>query len=134
MRRSFFDPAFCDELREAISMGEQQRAAVLLSGDQLVDEGQRRSRRVRIEQRYDSVVRDKLQALIPELEKHFDLQLRSFENPQVLIYDPGDRFKVHRDGSERAAGPAYLRERKVSIVAFLNGSSTDTSASGARVG
>ena len=63
-------------------------------------------------------LKQRLMAIKPELEKHFGMRLTSCEAPQYLIYEPGDFFKPHRDGSSEVQN--FARSRRVSVVIFLN--------------
>jgi predicted 2-oxoglutarate/Fe(II)-dependent dioxygenase YbiX len=38
-----------------------------------------------------------------------------------LIYGPGDHFGPHCDSDGDCSKPAYVRERRISVVIFLNG-------------
>jgi SM-20-related protein len=66
---------------------------------------------------------EKILALKPEIERHFDLALEGCEVPQILMYQPGDFFKVHRD--QDTNGKTRTKDRKVSAVLFLNEQTTE---------
>ena len=65
-------------------------------------------------------VRERLRALKPKLEEHFELPLYDCEKPQFLLYQEGDYFLPHRDGEDNPGKPEYIKKRQVSIIIFLN--------------
>lgn len=67
-----------------------------------------------------NVVGSRLSLLRPELERHFEVALTGWEEPQFLIYQPGGFYRPHRDVWTNAEAPEYMRVRKVSVVIFLN--------------
>jgi SM-20-related protein len=64
-------------------------------------------------------LQQRLLEIKPDLEKHFGVRLADCEEPQYLSYDSGDFFKPHQDtgGYE---GKHVIRQRRVSVVIFLN--------------
>ena len=56
----------------------------------------------------------------PEVEKHFGVQLTGCEKPQFLVYREGDFFVAHRDTNDDPRGVEGLKERRISVVIFLN--------------
>ena len=65
-------------------------------------------------------VRERLRALKPKLEEHFELSLYDCEKPQFLVYKEGDYFLPHRDGEDHPDKPEYVKKRQISITIFLN--------------
>jgi len=56
---------------------------------------------------------------MPELTKHFSIELEGYESPSYLICNPGDYFKPSTDGGG-AQKKDSIRRRRVSVVTFLN--------------
>ena len=61
-----------------------------------------------------------LQSLIGSLKDHFNLDLSGCEKPQFLIYNEGDYFKPHSDSDYSQEKPKYIRDRKLSVILFVN--------------
>jgi len=62
----------------------------------------------------------RLVALRPRLERHFGLTLSGIQGPEFHRWRTGDHFALHRDGAPDAEA-RFLRDRKISVVVFLNG-------------
>ena len=69
---------------------------------------------------HDQAVRQRLSALAPLLERHFDLELAGFEPPHVLRYPEGCFFRPHVDRLSDEDAPVHLRRRQVSVSIGLN--------------
>jgi SM-20-related protein len=119
---NFLDQDACRMLRREVRRSIAAPAAVVRKGEKLVDEGARRTTRAQVTKRTESCVRSKLLALRSRLESHFGVKLRGIQQPQFLIYRPGDFFECHSDNDLGRHAPRYLRERRISAVLFLNGS------------
>jgi len=65
-------------------------------------------------------VRQRLLECRPEIEKHFRLSLGECEEPQFLCYGEGDFFVAHQDGNTGLLKLNSDRDRRVSVVIFLN--------------
>jgi SM-20-related protein len=91
-----------------------------------LDTQARKTRNVKVSRDAQQVVAERLQALIPELEKHFGVQLKGFQAPSFLTYREGDYFHAHKDGDAHNDDvPEHIRERKVSVVMFVNSEAAD---------
>ena len=64
----------------------------------------------------------RLMDLKPILEAHFHLEISHCQTPQFLLYRPGDFYRPHSDNIKRKDAEEAIRERKISIVIFLNDS------------
>jgi predicted 2-oxoglutarate/Fe(II)-dependent dioxygenase YbiX len=62
----------------------------------------------------------RFRAVKPALENHFSLTLTGFEELQHLIYNPGDFYRPHTDNNQKPDSPDFAKNRKISIVIFLN--------------
>jgi SM-20-related protein len=80
----------------------------------------RRTTRVAAPENVRDSVLQRLDAVRPRLEQHFDVTLGAIEEPQFLRYDDGDYFVAHQDGNT----PLLLLDRQqgrlISIVIFLS--------------
>jgi SM-20-related protein len=54
------------------------------------------------------------------IARHFDLNLKNFEEPQFLSYRVGDFFVAHQDGNTGLIQLETDRTRRVSVSIFLN--------------
>ncbi|MDO8432477.1 MAG: 2OG-Fe(II) oxygenase [Candidatus Binatus sp.] len=61
----------------------------------------------------------------PSIERHFSLALQDCEYPPFLSYGVGDFFVPHLDSSTSPDAAEYLRQRRISIVVFLNNRRSD---------
>jgi SM-20-related protein len=79
-------------------------------------------------------IHEKLSLQKSALETHFGLSPTDCEQPQFLLYQPGDFFVRHQDGDTKELEFDHLRIRRISVVVFLNDSSeedkTDTFSGG----
>lgn len=66
------------------------------------------------------LVSDSLFSLIPQLSRHFALEIVSIQPPKFTRYDEGDYYQLHRDVSPSRDGPVTIEERKIAITIFLN--------------
>ena len=121
--KDFFDAGLCARLREEARCGATKPARVHDGEASEIDERFRRTRRVLVSDLTAAFVEDRLMAIQPEIEKHFNLPLSGCQKPQFLIYREGDFFARHDDGGE--SGDPKIRERRVSVVIFLNGESDE---------
>ena len=126
----FAAPAFlnqeeCSRLIEEMRAAPVESAAVVRGASELVDEESRRTRLADVPPATTERMRDCLGELKQPLERHFDLALAGCESPQFLLYRPGDFFGAHVDASDREEKPQFVRDRKISVVVFLNSASPE---------
>lgn len=86
------------------------------TGEGVLDEGVRKSLRVRVEESTKALVREKMMGLKPSVEEHFQIPLGDCEPPNFLSYGEGAYFKPHLDATDHPD----IATRRVSLVAFLN--------------
>jgi SM-20-related protein len=67
-----------------------------------------------------ALVRDRLLAVKPALEKHFKMQLAGCQEPQFYIYEEGDFFQPHQDRGTDPLAPDHIKARLASVSIFLN--------------
>ncbi len=119
--KDFFDAEWCARIRSGMRAATGSQATVHKRGTDFVDEKKRSTKRVEVDAATMSFAEERLQGLKPVLETHFNLVLLGCERPQFLVYREGDFFRPHHDHGPEPGDPQYLRDRRVSVVAFLNG-------------
>jgi predicted 2-oxoglutarate/Fe(II)-dependent dioxygenase YbiX len=90
----------------------------------VLDESIRRVSCARVTKSTRLLVKSRLGALKPELERHFQVRLTGYDGPQFLIYGPQTFYKWHQDTGPDSA--SEMLERRVSVVIFLNASPPDS--------
>lgn len=85
--------------------------------DQLPDDEIRSTTLIQAPENLQQEMLQRLNSRAGALQQHFKLKFSRCEKIQFLHYQSGDYFQPHRDWSDT---PVY-RERKLSIVLFLNG-------------
>lgn len=119
--RGFFDGQTCASLRSELRTCQVRPATLTQKGTHLVDETTRRTKSVKVSAPTLALVRERLLALKPDLERHFGEALTGCEKPQFLRYGVGDFFETHQDSNTDPEAADYIRARRVSVVIFLNG-------------
>jgi len=104
---------------------ESERGAIVLPDGQgeIVDEDVRKVLSIKAEGPLRSMVWDTIWNLKPSLEDHFNVHLRGSEPPVFLRYGRGAFYRPHKDCDPKS--PACTRNRRVSVVIFLNRWSND---------
>lgn len=67
-----------------------------------------------------SAVLEKLLALKPDIEKIFNIELSGCQGIKFTRYDEGDYYRQHVDTVSEPDAPQELKERRVSVIIFLN--------------
>ena len=104
---------------QAVS-GKPATVAEGTSGD-AVDQEHRRTKLAQVSSESATLITDRLVAAKARLADHFGCELSGLQKPQFLAYREGDFFRPHSDTSENPTEAAYVRERVVSAVVFVNG-------------
>jgi SM-20-related protein len=118
--KDFFDGAWCKSLRLEASSASKSSATVVKKSLERLDEGVRKTKSAGVSTPTIAAVKARLLAVKPRLEGHFNVKLTNCEDPQCLAYKTGDFFRLHRDNADDPDAYAYVRERQVSAVIFLN--------------
>lgn len=118
--KDFFDVAWCERLRLEAFSASKSHATVVKKSLERLDEGVRKTKWARVSAPTTATVKARLLAVKPRLERHFNMKLAGCEEPQFLAYKPGDFFRLHHDNADDPDALAYVRERQVSAVIFLN--------------
>jgi predicted 2-oxoglutarate/Fe(II)-dependent dioxygenase YbiX len=123
VREGFLEPELCASLRREIAATPGDPTTVN-AADAPEEQRKRRLKTVMLSDRDALDIKGRLVELRPELEEHFGLELSTVRTPHALSYREGDFLQAHHDRSETAQ-EAWVRERKVSVVMFVNGASED---------
>jgi SM-20-related protein len=118
VRRGFLTPEECARLQGEMQAASWKPATVNDGVLAVIDETLRRVKRAAVPEATDATVAAHLQALWSELERHFNLALRTQEPLDFLRYGVGDFFEQHCDNAALAL-PCMLA-RRISVVIFLN--------------
>ena len=120
--KEFFDADLCAKFRCEM-LSSTLSPAALVDGYTSVErtkEEVRKTMHAEVSQSTASLAKERLMALRPKLEDHFGLTFEDCEKPQFLVYREGDYFLPHVDGEDDLGKPQYIRNRKISIIVFLN--------------
>jgi SM-20-related protein len=132
IRRHFLDQDTCSRLMTEAAHAPGERGRLIRNGlDGILAEESRKVWSAQVSRATRSDVRQRLEALVPELERHFGERLAGCETPGFLIYDPGAFFASHTDAGHDA--PA-IASRRISAIVFLNQASGRSSDEGYRGG
>ncbi len=122
--RSFLDADSCEWLRSEVRLGDRSPAQVQQeAGAFAIDRSVRSVQRVRVADTTASLLESRLLAVKPAVERHFNLTLEGCQTLQFLAYQPGDFYRPHRDSYRDPDSPGFVKERRVSVVIFLNSES-----------
>lgn len=123
----FLDAETCVRVREQMCAAATKKGVVVGDGTKegVVDEEWRRVLCAEVDETTGALIKEKLFAIIPRLEKHFDVTLTGCDGPIFLRYGEQAFYKPHRDSSDDS--PAGIRKRKVSGIIFLNAKSREAS-------
>jgi len=121
----FLDARACADLRDELQRTAGSPATLL--GRNKAAPLVRRTTRAAL----PAATRERMTGLLMErkaaIERHFGLALTSCEEPQFLLYQPGDFFVAHQDGNTPLVFDDS-RFRKVSAVIFLSAQSQEPTA------
>ena len=131
--KQFLEPGTCCDILAEMDAAPGDAATVYgRTTARSVDQSIRQTLRIRPSVATVELIVDRLVALKPVVEQHFDVVLSECEDPQFLHYREGDFFVAHQDGN---TGLLRLdtESRLVSTVIFLSRES-DAPQSGAHCG
>lgn len=122
----FLDPGLCGRIRDEMASSTRAPATVRESGDDYgVDEDTRRTKLAQVPGGTASFVEERLLTVKPEIERHFDVGLAGMQKLGFLVYSEGDYFQRHVDRGAHEEDAEFAKERRVSVVIFLNGESEE---------
>jgi predicted 2-oxoglutarate/Fe(II)-dependent dioxygenase YbiX len=125
----FLDAATCARIRDEMRRVAADKEMIAVRGEdgqleEVLDESGRRVWGDRITGPTEVRITAELEALKPSLASCFKVPLDTGTGPNFLRYDVGGLYVPHRDVTPHS--PIQIRDRKVSIVIFLNGSKTSS--------
>jgi len=120
VHENFFDQPACRDICARIAAAECEKATIEKETGKLLDEKVRKVLVADVEKSLSSRVSDALERLKPALEAHFDLPLARADCPVFLRYGEGAFYAPHLDSSSLTS----IRDRRISLVIFLNGQSS----------
>jgi len=124
--RGFLDPEICTRLRAEAAAAKKVPGAVGGEGDEYrIDRASRSTGIADVSEEAQGVVAERLSAVIPDIARHFEIEVEGRQSLQFLVYGKGDFFEAHRDRNDSDGAAAFSAKRRVSVVAFLNGESTE---------
>jgi predicted 2-oxoglutarate/Fe(II)-dependent dioxygenase YbiX len=122
----FVEPQFlgsteCARICREMATGKTTSATVHeADGRFVVDVAVRSTRTVSVSGDSVELIGRRLAALRPRVERQFGITLQKVQRIQFLAYGAGDHYVAHADNSTELRAAASLRERKISVVIFLN--------------
>ena len=125
-RAGLLDPEECASLGEEMA-GAAAKVSTVAEGDTAdeVDEGQRSSKWAQVSDETAGTAAGAAASLKPMLAEHFGREFSGCQPAQFLIYREGDFFGAHHDTSDDDKAADFVRERRVSVVLFVNGGSEE---------
>jgi SM-20-related protein len=118
----FLEPGLCARLRtEALAASQITAQVTRPAGDTVIDESYRRTRTACVSAATIDLVSQRLLAIKNALEDHFRTPIKGGTDPNFLVYRKGDFFRYHEDVVDTPDHPPLVRDRKISVVIFLNG-------------
>lgn len=121
----FLDSATCLQVRELMSAAETKKGLVIGEGvgEGIMDEEWRKVLCAEVDKSISALIKTKLVAIMPKLEKHFAVTLTGCDGPIFLRYEERAFYKPHRDACVDST--PEIRKRKVSAIIFLNANSRE---------
>jgi len=121
--KNFFDAQSCERFYLEARLASKHQATVVNKSGKRVAEDFRKTKQAEVSATTVAVVRERLLAVQPRLESHFDVTLSGCQGPEFLVYKVGDFFRAHRDSTDDPDYPddvQYVQKRQVSVIVFLN--------------
>ena len=120
------DPEEAASLREEMA-GAAAKVSTVAEGETAdeVDEGQRSSKWAQVSDETRTRLQERLLTLKPALAAHFGQEFADCQPAQFLVYRKGDFFGAHHDTSEDEDAADFVRERRISVILFVNGVSEE---------
>jgi SM-20-related protein len=118
--KDFLTPDTCSAIVAELKAAQGDAATVYgrtISGS--VDRGIRQTLRLRPADNVVELIKTRLLAQQPAIEKHFGVNVSECEEPQFLRYGVGDFFVAHQDGNTGLL-QLHTERRRVSLVIFLS--------------
>ena len=125
-KSGLLDPEEAASLREEMA-GAAAKVSTVAEGETAdeVDEGQRSSKWAQVSDETRTRLQERLLTLKPALAAHFGQEFADCQPAQFLVYRKGDFFGAHHDTSEDEEAADFVRERRISVILFVNGVSEE---------
>jgi predicted 2-oxoglutarate/Fe(II)-dependent dioxygenase YbiX len=124
VKEDFLNSELLDRVSTEISSNVGKPSPVLTNGrDALTSQlckTLRQTEEIQVSSKTKSLIEERLIAIRPQVANYFSLELNSEEGLLFYRYRKEGFFIAHRDRSDRLDAPDYLKQRRVSIVIFLN--------------
>jgi|SRR5262250_1111938 len=123
VRRHFLTAKTCAEIRSEMATVARRPAMVRPHGKPggALDDKTRRTGIASVSTATNALVEDRLRAIQPALEQHFQVQLAGQQGLSFYIYEEGDFFAAHQDADAYdPIAPDWVRKRQVSVSILLN--------------
>jgi predicted 2-oxoglutarate/Fe(II)-dependent dioxygenase YbiX len=134
VRKAFLPADVCRRLVEEVRSAASHLASIRDEGRQLVDSRYRSTNIADVSEASTALLRTSVDALKPELERHFNVRTSGCRRPEFLAYRKGDFFAAHADSVPAGhAEDGVVTGRRISVVIFLNAQS-ETASDGRYVG
>lgn len=128
LQPGFLSPAACQQLLAELAQVESSAAEFENYGP-VSELPSRKTRLLQEPEACKQLFKQRLEHFAPALVRHFGIQPQRLEQPQFLLYLPGDYFRAHRDWAEAE----IYRERCLSLIVFLNDHQTEPGFEGGRL-
>jgi SM-20-related protein len=126
-QENFLEPEFCAQLRKQMAEGKSEAATIFEEKkEDVLAENVRKVSSVDVERSLEDQTRDRLLAVMPDLQNHFKVSLDECQGPEFLKYGVGSFSLPPKDGNP--GGHAIVAKRRVSAVVFLNAQSKEPTA------
>jgi predicted 2-oxoglutarate/Fe(II)-dependent dioxygenase YbiX len=120
--RGFLDRETCARLRTEAGAADKVPGAVGGEGSEYrVDVRSRSTGIATVSPEAEALIAEPLSAAIPDIARHFSVEIEGRQSLQFLVYGEGDFFEAHRDRNDAEEAAAFSKRRRVSVVMFLNG-------------
>jgi predicted 2-oxoglutarate/Fe(II)-dependent dioxygenase YbiX len=120
----FMPATFCRELCDAAQSIPAAAAEYITPAGARHDDAVRKTNTIEAPDHMIDAYLNQLDSVRDELAKQFCCDLGEYEQPQVLAYGRGGHFTAHTDTSDEPGLPEYVRNRAMSLILFLNSTST----------
>ena len=126
----FLDAETCARLRTEMLSARETPGGIWRagSGDEIIDlERKRRTEMETIAPTAVAQVEARLLGTMSLLAQHFALPLTGAEASKWVVYRVGDFYRPHADWSDSPTAPDYVKQRRVTVVLFLNSQTNEPS-------
>lgn len=130
IQEDFLDSEFCAKYLAQISLATATPALVLPKSVDSIQTAQlfedyRKTEQLQVSAQTESFIKGRLLAIKPILEDYFHLPMTSLQKLLFYRYTKGSFFSVHQDCSSEPDAPEFLKQRRVSVILFLNNQSPE---------